>query len=272
MTLDGLERCINERYKRRCTKRDGRTSWQTRKRPSSKVYLIRYADDFVITGTTRELLEREVKPMVQSFLAERGLMLSEEKTTITHIEEGFDFLGFHIRRFGHTLLTKPSARSVKRLLDRIRGLAKSGPSKGGNAYKLIAGINPILRGWANYYRHGASKKTFVRVDHEVWKSVWRWAVRRHRNKRKQWIKDRYFIRVGQRDWIFCDTRVNREYPLFCMAMLPIRRHVKIRQDANPFDPCWWPYYERRKRIKSIRPTFTKNVQRVIVPGVAGAAP
>ncbi|MEN8128152.1 MAG: group II intron maturase-specific domain-containing protein [Planctomycetota bacterium] len=236
------------------------------------MYLIRYADDFVITGTSPELLEQEVKPMVQSFLAERGLTLSEEKTAITHIEEGFDFLGFHIRRYGKTLLTRPSKKSVKRLLDKIRGIIKSGSGKGGNAFMLITCINPILRGWANYYRHGASKKTFVRIDHEVWKSVWRWTLRRHNDKRKQWIKDRYFIRVGNRDWIFSDTRVSTEYNLFCMAKLPIRRHVKIRQEANPFDPEWHSYYERRKRIKAIQKTFKKNVQNVIVPGVAGASP
>ncbi len=272
MTLDGLERLINERYKRPCTKSDGRISWQTRVRPSLKVYLIRYADDFVITGTSPELLQQEVKPMVESFLAERGLTLSEEKTAITHIEEGFDFLGFHIRRYGKTLLTKPSKKSVKRLLDKIRGIIKSGSGKGGNAYMLITCVNPILRGWANYYRHGASKKTFVHIDHQVWKSVWRWALRRHNDKRKQWIKDRYFIRVGNRDWIFSDTRVNTEYNLFCMAKMPIKRHVKIRQDANPFDTCWRPYFERRKRIKAIQKTFKKNVQNVIVPGVAGASP
>ena len=88
--------------------------------------------------------------MVQSFLAERGLALSEEKAAITHIEEGFDFLGFNIRRYGKTLLTKPSKKSVKRLLDKIRGIVKSGSGKGGNAYMLITCINPLLRGWANY--------------------------------------------------------------------------------------------------------------------------
>ena len=169
-------------------------------------------------------------------------------------------------------MTKPSKRSVKRLLDKIRGLAKSGHGKGGNAYALITCINPILRGWANYYRHAASKKTFVRIDHEVWKSVWRWALRRHDSKNRQWIKDRYFIRVKNRDWIFCDTHVNMEYPLFCMAMLPIRRHVKIRQDANPFETCWREYFERRKRIKSIQKPFIKNVHQVTVPGVANATP
>ena len=272
MTLDGLENLINDRYKRRCVKRNGQISWQTRKRPSQKVYLIRYADDFIITGTTPEFLEHEVKPMVKSFLAERGLTLSEEKTAITHIEEGFDFLGFEVKRYGSTLLTKPSKRSVKSLLGRIRKIVKFGGSKGGNAEMLITYINPLLRGWANYYRHGVSKRTFVRIDHEVWKSVWKWAVRRHRNKTKQWIKDRYFIRLKQHDWIFCDTHNRIGYPLFCMAMLPIRRHVKIRHDANPFEPCWRDYFERRKSIRALQKPFEKNVRDVIVPGVANAMP
>jgi len=133
-------------------------------------------------------------------------------------------------------------------------------------------VNPILRGWANYYRHAASKRTFVYIDHQVWKTVWQWAVRRHHNKSKQWIKDRYFIRRGNRDWIFSDTQVNIDYALFCMAKMPIKRYVKIRQDANPFDLQWQPYFQRRKRIKAIQKPFTKNIQCVVVPGVAGAMP
>ena len=253
MTLDGLERLINERYKRCWTGSDGRIHWQTKEgQPSRKVNLIRYADDFVITGVSRDLLENEVIPMVRDFLAQRGLTLSEEKTVITSTEEGFDFLGFNIRRYDDKLLTRPSQKSVKRLLARIRGIVKSGRCKGGNGYKLIDCLNPILLGWAYYYRHGASKNTFARIDHEVWKCLWRWTNRRHPHKRKQWIKDRYFIRVGGQDWVFCDTRVGRERHLFLMARMPIRRHVKIRQDANPFDPEWRSYFGYRKR-KSWRP-------------------
>ena len=216
------------------------------------MYLIRYADDFVVTGMSRDLLENEVIPMVRDFLAQRGLMLSEEKTVVTPTEEGFDFLGFNIKRHGDKLLTKPSQKSVRRLLDRIREIVKSGRIKGGNGHKLIDCLNPILLGWAYYYRHGASKSTFVRIDHEVWKCLWRWAQRRHPQKTKQWIKDRYFIRVGGQDWTFCDTHVDRERHLFQMARMQIRRHVKVWQDANPFDPEWRSYFAQRER-KSWRP-------------------
>jgi RNA-directed DNA polymerase len=252
MTLDRLERVIRERYYHCWTSRKGEARWRARTGPSKRVYLIRYADDFVITGVSRDLLENEVVPMVRDFLAQRGLMLSEEKTVITPTEEGFDFLGLNIRRYGDKLLTKPSQKSVKCLLERVRGIVKSGRIKGGNAYKLIDCLNPILLGWASYHRHGASKSTFVRIDHEVWKCLWRWAQRRHPHKRKQWIKDRYFIRVGGQDWTFCDTHVDRERHLFQMARMPIRRHVKVWQDANPFDPAWRSYFAQRKR-KSWRP-------------------
>jgi RNA-directed DNA polymerase len=252
MTLDGLERVIRERYYHCWTSKSGKARWRAKEEPSKRVNLIRYADDFVITGASRDLLENEVIPMVRDFLAQRGLTLSEEKTVITPTEEGFDFLGFNIRWYGDKLLTKPSQKSVKRLLDRIREIVKSGRIKGGNGYKLIDCLNPILLGWASYHRHGASKRTFVRIDHEVWKCLWRWAQRRHPQKRKQWIKDRYFIRVGGQDWTFCDTRVDRERHLFQMARMPIRRHVKVRQDANPFDPAWRNYFADRER-KSWRP-------------------
>jgi RNA-directed DNA polymerase len=102
--------------------KNGRTYWQSKHNKVTKVNLIRYADDFVITGASRELLENEVKPMVCNFLSQRGLTLSESKTRITNIENGFDFLGFNIRKYDTKLLIKPSKKSVKRLLCRIRGL------------------------------------------------------------------------------------------------------------------------------------------------------
>jgi RNA-directed DNA polymerase len=184
--------------------------------------------------------------MVRDFLAQRGLTLSKEKTVITPVEDGFDFLGLNIRRYGDKLLTKPSQKSVKRLLDRVRGIVKSGRAQGGNASLLIHRLNPLLRGWANYHRHGARKSTFVRIDHEVWKCLWRWAQRRHPRKRKQWIKDRYFVRVGGQDWVFCDTCVDPGRHLFRLARMPIRRHVKVWQDANPFDPAWRAYFAQRR--------------------------
>ena len=269
MALDGLERLINERYKF-LRVRNGRPCWQSKHNKVNKVNLIRYADDFVITGASRELLENEVKPMVCSFLSRRGLTLSEAKTRITYIENGFDFLGFSIRKYGTKLLIKPSKKSVKRLLCRIRKLVKSGWGRGSNAENLIRYINPILRGWANYYRHVVSKKVFHYIDHNIWKCCWQWAIRRHSQKGKRWIKKRYFIQRGNRNWVFSDTSSEKECYLFSMSMTRIERHVKIRQDANPYDSKWKDYFATRRMNQNI--CRLRNAHCVIVPGVAKAMP
>jgi len=269
MTLDGLEHLINDRYKY-LHRRNGQVYWRSRPGKASMVHLIRYADDFIITGSSKELLESEVKPMIEAFLAERGLALSERKTTITHIEAGFDFLGFNIRKYGTKLLIKPSKISAKRMLDTIRGIAKSGYGKGGNAEALILRLNPILRGWANYYHHVVSKKVFAWVDFQVWKRVWSWAKRHHLNKGKRWIRTRYFVSSGNRKWLFSDTKSNKECYLFSLARMKIVRHVKIRQNANPFDPEWWKYFEERQKKKDEFPH--KKSQQVNVLGVALATP
>ena len=270
MTLDGLQRLINERFKVRRTHK-GVVHWRSRPGDAAaKVHLIRYADDFVITGTSREMLENEVKPMVRQFLVERGLMLSQEKTAISHIEEGFDFLGFNVRKRAGKLLITPSKKGVGRLLDKIRDIVKSGRGRGGNGFMLIQRLNPILRGWANYYRHAVSSKTFAKVDHDVWKCIWRWALGRHPRKGKRWVMRRHFTRKGNRGWIFYDIHLGKEYVLFLMSKTRIVRHVKMRQDANPFDPQWQPYFENRRRARLRREH--RKVQRVIVPGVARATP
>ena len=155
MTLDGLERVLSELF--RPTTVAGRRA---------KVHLIRYADDFVITSSSRELLEQEVKPAVEAFLRERGLTLSQEKTRITHIEDGFDFLGQHVRKYKtgkrHKLLITPSKKNVKAFLEKIRGIVKANQAI--SAGKLIAKLNPVIRGWVNYHRHVVSKEIFSSVD------------------------------------------------------------------------------------------------------------
>ena len=146
-----------------------------------KVNLVRYCDDFIITGSSKELLETEVKPLVEEFLKERGLELSQEKTRITQIEDGFDFLGQHLRRYqdGKILIT-PSKKSVEAVLDKIRGIiARNAQATAGN---LIMQLNPIIKGWANYHRHVASKQTFVKINHAIFHALWPWAKRRHPHK------------------------------------------------------------------------------------------
>jgi RNA-directed DNA polymerase len=158
--------------------------------------IIRYADDFIVTGATQEVLEDEVKPAITAFLAERGLRLSEDKTKITPIEAGFDFLGFNIRKYQGKLLIKPTKDSIKHVIKRLRDTFKANLSaKTGN---LIQQLNPLIRGWANYYRGSVASAAFAKIDRAIAHASWKWARRRHPKKSSGWIKRRYwaYLLVG----------------------------------------------------------------------------
>ena len=235
MTLDGLEAMLRGKFPKE-------------KRPRLKMNMVRYADDFIITGHSKAWLEREVKPAVVEFPARRGLVLSPEKTKITHINEGFDFLGWNIRKYNGKLLTKPSKANIKAHLDKIREVIKG--NKTAKQANLIRLLNPVLRGWANYHSHVVAKKTFARIDANVWSMLWRWAARRHPEKGARWVKDRYFKTRGTRNWVFAATEekedgTKRELTLLLESDTPIRRHVKIKADANPHDRQWEQYFEAR---------------------------
>jgi RNA-directed DNA polymerase len=141
-----------------------------------KVNLVTYADDFIITGATREVLEHTVKPIVENFIRERGLELSIEKTIITHINDGFDFLGFNIRKYKDKLLIKPAKKNVVAFLENIRTIIKKNATA--KTEYLIHLLNPKLRGWTNYYKHAVSSETFAKVDHNIFQAIRTWAVRR----------------------------------------------------------------------------------------------
>ena len=191
------------------TERFGSTATSTKR---FRVRLVRYADDFIITGRSKELLEKEVKPCVEAFLAERGLQLSQEKTKITHISEGFDFLGQNVRKYDGKLLIKPSAKNVKAFLDSVRETIRV--NRSAKQETLIDLLNPMIRGWANYHRHVVAKKTYAAVDHHIWRALWRWARRRHPNKSCRWVRQKYFRTLGHRHWVFATkpegTTANRE--------------------------------------------------------------
>lgn len=235
MVLDGLETMLEGKFPKARNK-------------NMKMNMVRYADDFIITGHSKEWLEQAVKPAVVEFLAARGLILSPEKTQITHITEGFDFLGWNIRKYNGKFLTKPAKANIKAHLDKLRGIIKAnGTAKQAN---LIGRLNPILRGWANYHRHVVAKKAFARIDSMVWAMLWRWAVRRHPNKGACWIKDRYFKVRGSRNWVFAASEKQEDGTIKDLVLLneadtPIHRHVKIKAAANPHDPEWEPYFEAR---------------------------
>lgn len=242
LTLDGLEKKLREQYPKAST--------LSRR---VKVNLVRYCDDFIITGSSKELLETEVKPLVEAFLKERGLELAPDKTRITHIEDGLDFLGQHIHRYkdGKIIIT-PSKKNVEAVLDKIRGIiTRNAQATAGN---LIRQLNPIIKGWANYHRHVASKQTFVKINHAIFHALWQWAKRRHPHKPLGWIKAKYFTTIGGDNWVFQGTVEGKEgtsqpVSLLKASSVPITRHTKIKGEANPYDPAWEEYFERRSDVK-----------------------
>ncbi|MGB5278565.1 MAG: group II intron reverse transcriptase/maturase [Gammaproteobacteria bacterium] len=247
MVLDDLEQVINDYLPK--------TSLRYRR---AKVHIVRYADDFIITGSTKEILEQEIRPLIEACLSKRGLKLSKEKTKITHIDQGFDFLGQNIRKYDGKLLIKPSRKSQQSFKKKVRSVMrrlKSAPQE-----QVIRTLNQIIRGWAQYHRHVVSSVVFSKMDAWIWRVLWRWAVKRHPKKPKSWIKQRYFVRKGARDWIFVDQRSeaykaeqrsdsNITQPkaprLLFMSSIWIRRHVKVKSEAHPYDPQWEVYFERR---------------------------
>jgi RNA-directed DNA polymerase len=244
LTLDGVERVLSQNPKFKKKTRSGKRT---------KVNLVRFADDIIVTGSSKELLENEVKPLIEEFLKIRGLELSPEKTRIIHITEGFDFLGQHIRKYHQgILLIHPSQKSITNLLTRVREVIRSNPHMKPGA--LIWLLNPILRGWANYHQHVASKETFQKVDHAIFRAIWRWCRRRHPQKSRPWIKEKYFCTIGNRHWVFRGELKLREQKrsikLFCLAETRIRRHTKIKGEANPYDSAWENYFEQRLDVKT----------------------
>ena len=240
MALDGLEEYLRKHLPK---------TW---KGQSVKVNVVRFADDSIITGCSREFLVEMVRPLVVQFLRERGLELSVEKTRVTHIEDGFDFLGQNVRKYNGKLLIKPSKKSIKALLEKVRRIVKA--NKQAKTENLIRLLNPVIRGWADYHRHVVSKKVFSSIDHFIFKILWQWAKRRHPNKNSGWVRKKYFRSHKGRNWVFfakvTDSKgKQQEIRLYSASQMPIKRHIKVKSQANPYDPAWEMYFEKRLGVK-----------------------
>lgn len=234
MTLDGLESAV-----------------KTAISSKDKICVVRYADDFIVTAHSKELLELAVKPAIEQFLSERGLQLSEEKTKITHIDDGFDFLGFNVRKYNDKLLIKPSRKSLKSLLQELKEIIKCNQSS--KTSDLLYKLNPKLLGWCYYQRHVVSKATFSYIDTKLNEALIRWIRRRHPNKSAEWQTRKYFRSQGARNWIFSSKVVNTEgklinYDLVIAATIPIRRHLKIKAEATPYHSEFTEYFAKRKKL------------------------
>jgi RNA-directed DNA polymerase len=236
MTLDGLERIVHESV-----------PWR------SRVNFIRYADDFIITGKSETILKKYVLPAVKKFLEARGLKLSEEKTKITYIKDGFTFLGQTFRKHGDKLHITPSKEGVLALIRKVGMLIR----KHTNAPMiiLIRKLNDILRGWANYHRHVVSSDVFRRVDSYVYEQLWRMLRRRHSNKSKKWLSKKYWRAAGRKGVFAIIVRYKKKlklYQVIRICSIGIRRHRKIKADANPYLPEYGRYFWIRRHIKEAK--------------------
>ncbi len=241
VALDGMERLFG------CEDNDGNPVKAVTKRGMDKsVVLIRYADDFLVTAPSKEVLERYVRPKVEAFLAERGLALNQEKTRIVSIDEGFDFLGFTARKFDDgKLLIRPEKAKVLAHLRKIKAYLDA--NKQIPAGAVVRALTPVIRGWTIYYRHACSARSFSYVDHRVWQMLWAWARRRHPTKSKGWVKARYFRPTRSRVWNFADAAKPGTATLPWYSDTKIIRHIKVKGRNSPLDPDARPYWEDRRR-------------------------
>ncbi len=217
------------------------------KATNTKFGVVRYADDFIVTARDKKSLET-AQTLIQAWMSKRGLELSAEKTVITSMEDGFDFLGFNSQHYDGKLLIKPSKKKVlafcKRLGEEIKNLS------GVEQEVLIKKLNPILRGFANYYKGVVSKETFSYISYRLWQYLWRWSKRRHPNKNTKWIRKRYFKTIKGNRWTFACTTSDRrgkdkEIILYQIDKTTIERHIKVKGDASPDDPSLKEYWDSR---------------------------
>jgi RNA-directed DNA polymerase len=219
--------------------------------------LIRYADDFVVLCHSRQDAV-EIKARLSRWLAPRGLAFNEQKTQVVTLAEGFDFLGFNVRRYGNKSLIKPSKTAIRRIRARLRSELRS--LRGTNAAAVIKKLNPIIRGWANYYRTKVSSETFKKLDQYLWKLTYKWAVFSHPNKSTRWVIARYFGKFNksrQDRWVFGD-RDSGAY-LHRFAWTHIVRHPGVRHGASPDDPAQNDYWAWRRR-KAPMPVSTTTLR------------
>jgi len=237
VALHGMEQAAGVRYRT-----SGKYAGETM--PDSPV-LVRYADDLVVLCHSKDEA-LEVKARLAAWLAPRGLVFNEDKTRVVTLEEGFDFLGFNVRRYHGKLLIKPSKAAVKRVRERLRTELRS--LRGANAAAVLKRLNPIIRGWAAYYRGVVSSETFTTLDSYMWKLTYKWATYSHSNKPRYWVVNKYFgqFNKARRDqWVFGD-RASGAY-LRKFAWTKIVRHQMVKGAASPDDPALTEYWAQRRR-------------------------
>jgi len=251
MVLDGMEVAIRSKVKAK-----------------DKINLVRYADDFIITAHSKEILEQQIIPAIVMFLKERGLNLSEEKTKIVHISQGFDFLSQNIRKYNSKLLIKPTKDAIKSLLGKVEDiLATSGSLQ---TDIMIKRLNSVLRGWGNYHKHVVSKQVFNQTDNQIFVLITKWMKKRHPNKSWKWMMKKYFS-DGHKWSIFnCRWRIKKGNKiemlrLFSLKLIPIKRYRKIKSIATPYKPEFSEYFQKREVWKKEITKTTSVKTHLIIP-------
>lgn len=245
IALDGMSEFLSGYVKVKAYKSSPKAKRQRiNKQKLPRYGYCRYADDFIVTAETKADLERLV-PDIERWLETRGLKLNLEKTRILKVDEGFNFLGFNIRQYNGHCITKPEKAKTLAFVQRIRDWLKR--HKDVTAAAVIRYLNPVLKGWGNYYRHAASKQVFSYVDSEVWKALWLWAKRRHGNKGKGWIARKYF----DKNWRLKASITNRRGDIQSITLaklynIPITRHVQVKGRNSPDNPALIPYWDKRR--------------------------
>jgi RNA-directed DNA polymerase len=246
VALDGMERlfgCENSR--------GNRVQASAKSGLDKGITIVRYADDFVATAPTKERIETYLLPKLKTFLEARGLRLNTEKTRIVHINDRFDFLGFTFVRQGGRLLTKPSKKAASIHLKRLK--THLSHNKQTPAARVVQQLNPVIRGWANYYRHGASKAVFARVAYSMFAMVWRWARRRHPTKSARWVKQRYF---RYEDWAFHEKGA----VLLRHYKIQVSRFIKVTGKASPMNPDEAEHWKKRRKRGREQVTYREVVR------------
>jgi len=247
ITLDGIEKILADKYH---TNTSGRID--NNHAAKYKVNFSRYADDFIVTAKTEEIA-KEVKELIKYFLKDRGLELSEEKTLITHIDNGFDFLGWNFRKYNGKLLVKPSNKSIEKVTENISDIIKRG--KAWKQEDLIDALNPVITGWANYHQSVVSSETFHKIDYRIWNMLWHWAKRRHPEKSKHWIADKYWHSDGNRKRVFSEG----DKQLKLLSDTKVIRHTRLKLDMNPYlDKDYFVLRKLKQKVKKLK-GIAKNV-------------
>ena len=251
IALHGLEEAAGVRY------RTGRHAGELK---DGCPALTRYADDLVVCCHSRQQAE-QVQARLAAWLAPRGLAFNEAKTRIVHLSEGFDFLGFSLRRYANgKLLIKPSATAITRFRKRLAGEFRA--LRGVNAATVLAKIVPITRGWSAYYKAAVSSRVFHGLDAYLWRLTYKWARWTHPNKPRRWITGQYYRRFSKfrnDRWVFGDPDTGAWLPK--LSWTPIVRHTLVKGGASPDDPSLAAYWERRRQ--KVNPPLDGSVVRLL---------